>query len=325
MQLEQVSCPVCGSEDARLLVRARDLNTLMPGEFTLMRCRQCSMAYVNPRPTREEIAKYYPKHYWAPPPPEDTPPYLDVATRTALATIARDFPGGRVLDVGCGVGKVAAVMRERGLDAVGLEPYEHACNIAREHYGLECVCAFLQQADLPGQSFDAVTIFDVLEHVDDPVGDLRKARSILKPGGLVFVKVPNIDALQFRVLGRWWYWLDIPRHLMHFSPRSLHRALQEAGFADVRCRAIPDTQGAMVFQASILYWLRSAHLARRGIEVVPADGQSASEALEGKVYPGVPSAGKRLFRWVAKYILYAPFAFENLIGRSVELVGMARK
>jgi len=325
MALETIDCPVCGSPDARLWLTARDINLFRRGEFRLVRCPECHLVYMNPRPSRDDMSVYYPDHYWAPPPPDDVPPYLDAGMRRTLDLLVRDYPGGRVLDVGCAVGKLPALMRERGLDAVGLEPYEHAAGIARERYGLEVVCGFLQEADLPEASFDAITFFDVLEHLHDPVGDLRKARSLLKPGGAVFVKVPNIAALQARLFGKWWYWLDTPRHLTHFSPRSLRRALAEAGFRDISCRPIPETEGAMVFQTSLFYWLRGLHLARKGIQVEPRPGRPAGEVLQGHVYAGVPSAGKRAFRWFAKYVLYLPFAFENLIGRSVELLAVARK
>jgi len=325
MDLETVDCPVCGSAAADVVLVGRDFNTLYPGEFPLLRCRDCRMGYVSPRPTAAGIARYYPDHYWGPPPPEGVRPYIDRGTRAGIAAIVREHPGGRVLDVGCGVGKVVAFMRDRGLDAEGLEPYPHACRIARERYGIVCTCAFLQDAPLPEGSFDAVTFLDVMEHVDDPLGNLRAAYRLLRPGGLVCVKVPNFGALQARVLGRYWYWLDVPRHLLHFSPAPMERALREAGFAHVRARALPDWQGAMVFGTSLTYWLRDVHFRRRRLEVVPEAGQTTSDALVGKVYPGVPSAGKRAFRWLARNVAYVPFAFENLIGRSVELLATATK
>jgi SAM-dependent methyltransferase len=218
-----------------------------------------------------------------------------------------------------------AIMRGMGLEAVGLEPYEHACQMARERYGLEVICATLQEADLPESSFDAVTFFDVLEHVHDPVADVRRACELLRPGGFVYIKVPNIGALQASLFGPWWYWLDTPRHLFHFSPRSLRRALEVAGFQDIDCRALPDWQGAMVFETSVVYWLRGLQLRRLGVTVAPQGDQTVGDALEGKVYSGVPSIGKRAFRWLVRNVAYLPFAVENLIGRSVTLLATGRR
>ncbi len=184
----------------------------------------------------------------------------------------------------------------------------------------------LQEAPLPPASFDAVTFFEVVEHLHDPLGDLRHAHSLLKPGGAVFVKVPNLDALQARLFGPWWYALQVPRHLYHFTRASLSRLLGKASFGPVRCRAIPDWKlGALMFEISLLYWLRGRHLARKGVEVAPTPEQTTGEALGGQVYAGVSPAAKRAFRWVAKNILYAPIGFENLIGRSVELLAMGRR
>jgi SAM-dependent methyltransferase len=303
----------------------RDINVFGPGEFRLVRCDGCGLAYLDPRPGPADIGAYYPTRYWAPPTAEGTAHYVDAGMRRALTLLAREYPGGRVLDVGCGVGNMPALMRERGLDAVGLEPYEHAAQIARERYGLEVVCSFLQDAELPEGSFDAITMFDVLEHVHDPVGDLRTAYSLLKPGGAVVIKVPNFAALQAGLFGPWWYWLDPPRHLFNFTPRSLARALEAAGFPQVRSRAVPDLVGALVFETSVIYWLRGRHLARRGVQIEPGENETVGQALDGQVYASVPSAGKWAFRWFVRNVLYAPLAAENLVGRSVELLAVGRK
>lgn len=325
IQLEVIDCPICGIGESREVLRARDLKLFCPGEFRLVACHRCGLIYMNPRPAAADMGRYYPAHYWAPPPPSEAPPYLDAGMRRTLAALVRDYPGGRVLDVGCGIGRIPALMRERGLQAMGLEPYEHACQIAREHYGVEAVNAFLRDADLPEGSFDAVTMFDVLEHVHDPLGDLRRVHSLLRPGGALFVKVPNIASLQAELCGKWWYCLDIPRHLLHFSPRSLRQALKAAGFARVNCAAVPDSVGALVFETTVVYRLRDWLLARRGVEVAPAEGQTVGEVLEGEVYAGVPWQAKRVFRWLVRNVFYAPLAVENLVGRSVELLAVARR
>ena len=325
MQLERTDCPVCGPGATRDLFRVRDINVFGPGEFQLVRCEGCGLAYLNPRPGQSDIGTYYPTNYWSSPGPDSDAHTLDTGMERALCFLEREYPGGRVLDVGCGAGGNPALMRERGLDAMGLEPYEQAAQIARDRYGLAVVCRFLQDAELPEDSFDAITMFHVLEHVHDPVGDLRKAHSLLKPGGAVIIRVPNFAALQSVLFGAGWYWLDPPRHLFAFTPPSLARALEASGFTRVQSRALPDLVGALVFETSVVYRLRGRHLARHGVEVAPTGDQTPGEALEGKVYAGVPSAGKQAFRWLVRNVLYAPLAVENLIGRSVEVFAIGRK
>ena len=325
MRLEDTNCPLCASASSREILRACDLNTLLPGEFPLVRCAECGMVYVNPRPAPEELERFYPRHYWAPPPEEGRRAFCDRATRRSIGLLARTYPGGRVLDVGCGVGTAAALMREAGLRPVGLEPSEYACRVARERYGLEVICGYLGDAGLPERSFDAVTFFDVLEHVYDPVKELADARRLLNSGGLVVVKVPNIEALQARVFGRWWYCLDVPRHLNHFSPATLRRALEMAGFEVVAARAVPDWLGRMTFRTSLLYWLRGRAFERRGKRIVAQPGEVPRELLAGRVYPGVPAVAKKVFRWLAGTAIYLPLAVENFIRRSVQLLAIGRR
>ncbi len=325
MQLERVNCLLCRADDPRSLFEAQDINLLRPGTFGVVQCRRCGLVYTNPRPTRDAMSAFYPDEYWAGPPLGDAQPYLDRATRIALEQLGQAQPGQTVLDVGCGVGTVLRVLSRQGWGVCGVDVSQHACELAREFAGTDVFCGTLEDANFAEENFDAVTLFDVAEHLPDPVATLRHIRRLLRPGGRVFIKVPNMAALQARLLRRWWYWLDVPRHLVHFSPRTLARALQAAGFEDLQCRAIPTWAGGQVLETSVLYWLRSVRLRRKGIEVLPAEGQPVGESLEGHVYPGVPSLAKRAFRWGLRNVLYAPLAVENLLGRSAVLLAVAKR
>ncbi|MBM3499681.1 MAG: class I SAM-dependent methyltransferase [Armatimonadetes bacterium] len=325
MDLETVDCPICETDDTVELGHVRDLNLLRPGEFRLVRCRRCGLAYVNPRPTLQAIGDYYTADYWV-----DTQRCCDESAlgsslRETLRWLSRHRPGGRVLDVGCGAGHQAAALTRHGFCVLGLDPHEGACRVARELNGVDTVCATLAEADLPSESFDAVTFSSVLEHVHDPLQDLRRVLELLKPGGLVAIRAPNIGSWQACLLGRWWF-LEIPRHLYHFTPRTLHALLRKAGFVEVSSRAVPSWAfGSAVFEASVLHALRARHLARRGIEVTPTPGGTVGQALDGLVYGAVPSGAKRAFRWIVGRVVYLPLAIENLVGRSVELLGMGWK
>jgi hypothetical protein len=81
----------------------------------------------------------------------------------------------------------------------------------------------------------------------------------------------------------------------------------------------------VLFELSMLYWLRGILLARRGVSVAPVSEQPPSESLDGQVYASVPRVGKRAFRWLLRRVLYLPLAIENVVGRSVSLVGVAAK
>ncbi|HPO72955.1 MAG TPA: class I SAM-dependent methyltransferase [Armatimonadota bacterium] len=322
--LESVGCLFCGDSETDALTRVRDLKFFTPGEFCLVRCRRCRLIYLNPRPSPAGIAAYYPKEYWSESVGELPDVYLDRATRHMVNAICRRYPGGRVLDVGCGTGGLVAYFCDRGMDAMGVEPMARPAQLAREA-GLNVVTGYLAEAAFPDDSFDVITLVDVLEHTHDPVAVLAEARRVLKPGGMLMAKVPNISSLQARLMGPWWFALDVPRHLYHFSPATLRSALSRAGFRSVFARALPGVSGGLIFELSTLYWLRGLLLARRGITVPPVDERPASESLDGQVYASVPRAGKRAFRWCLRHLAYAPLSIENAIGRSVAIVGTGMK
>jgi ubiquinone/menaquinone biosynthesis C-methylase UbiE len=134
----------------------------------------------------------------------------------------------RLLDVGCHIGVMLEIAQERGWDAVGVEPSTWAATRARER-GLNVINATLANAHLAPNSFDAVTIWDVIEHLTNPASDLRQVYRVLKPGGVVGIHTIDIDSLLSRVMGHRWPWL-MEMHLYYFSPRTLGRMLSDIGF-----------------------------------------------------------------------------------------------
>lgn len=140
----------------------------------------------------------------------------------------------RVLDVGCNLGSFLADLRDRtNCSVVGLEPAPTPAKYAREHFHLDVHEACLD--DVVGSfapaSFDLITLWHVVEHLWAPRRDLHIVRSLLKPEGTLIVEVPNFDDPLRRLFGRSWSYIDVPRHLLHFTPRTLRNFLEEAGFA----------------------------------------------------------------------------------------------
>ncbi len=315
-----LDCPFCGDAPRRPLGRCRDTYLLVPGEFDRWRCERCGLVFLAPRPSLAEMARYYPPHYWQP-----DGPGADAGVHRALRHLLARCPGGRVVDVGCGSGVRTVAIRTAGFAVMGLEPYAEAARLAREHHGLEVCEGALQACNLPPGSVDAVTMFDVLEHLEDPRGDLEAARRLLRPGGTLVVKVPNAGAWQSHLFGGRWFHADPPRHLQMFTPAVLVRSLATCGYSDCRAETVPDpVTAAFFFEQSVLMGLRARQW--RSPSEVPDVGGDAllSTALEGKVYPGVPARGKRAFRWALRNLAYAPLAIENWCGGAVNLVGIAR-
>jgi SAM-dependent methyltransferase len=144
-----------------------------------------------------------------------------------LRKVQRAATSGRLLDVGCGKGSFLSYCTRQGWDAWGVEPSDNGRAMAKKRLGHRVVAT---PDELAHAGFDVVTLWHVLEHVDDPNSMLRELRRLIRPGGYILVCVPNIDSLQSRLGGAAWSHLDLPRHRVHFDSRTLCEALTRADY-----------------------------------------------------------------------------------------------
>jgi SAM-dependent methyltransferase len=192
---------------------------------------------MNPRPTRDGLRALYTEHYFESDDPacgypvyEKDGPSLREKAQRLLPALERHGRVGALLDVGCAYGFTLEVARERGWTVQGIEPAQAVGARVAERLGVP-VAGDLTAAALPTGSFDAVTLWDVIEHLPDPRATLGEVRRILRPGGLCSVVTPDVGSLAARVLGsRWEEKQKMPEHIYFFSRRSLTRLLDEAGF-----------------------------------------------------------------------------------------------
>lgn len=229
-------CDLCGSDRhvARIFA-ARDYEYGVPGEWVIARCAACRFLFQVPRPAPECLPSFYPPTYSAFAANPATSWLFRATYWLDARRVARLIgPRGRVLDVGCGAGAALLAMRERGKwDLWGLEPDEAAAVRARAR-GLDVETGGLMTSARPRASVDLIRMGHVIEHVLDPLGTLRLAWKLLRPGGVLFGETPNTDCWDFRLFGRYWGALHVPRHITFFDHRSLRDALARAGFVDVR-------------------------------------------------------------------------------------------
>jgi SAM-dependent methyltransferase len=228
----EVDCPLCDSAERTVVAREWGL--------TVVRCTTCSLVYVSPRlreseknyyaDTETKLAKYGAMLRGEMAHPRD-PNYLE-----HWATIARFKPRGRVLDVGSHLGFFLRLGRNRQWDLHGVEPSQESAAIGSAAFGLEIRAGYLPEAGYPPAYFDIVTLVDVFEHVAAPKGLLREIHRIMRPGGVLFIKVPNADysLLKHRLLGRLGQFdvFDSREHIVHYTESTLRRMVEEQGFRD---------------------------------------------------------------------------------------------
>jgi glycosyltransferase involved in cell wall biosynthesis/SAM-dependent methyltransferase len=250
-------CPACGSPlPAVSVVRGPDRLHGVPGEFEIAVCATCGSGRTMPFVPADRLGELYPSDYNAYALP--TQPLLRAAAtglfraRYSLALrsppLARmtQRPAGRLLDVGSGRGDLGVVLGGRGWGVVGVEPSAEAC-VEASGRGVHSIEGTLQTVGgelEPG--FDAVVFNHSLEHVVEPVEDLRIALRLLARGGIVIVSVPNFGGWQARRFGAEWFHLDLPRHRSHFTARGLLLLLARSGFADVEMTTSTSADGLPV-------------------------------------------------------------------------------
>lgn len=176
------------------------------------------------------------------------PPVHRAAIFSLDALLHPFVPDGALLELGCGSGAYLDLMRALGWRrVVGVDVSESAVRRVHEVLGIEAYLGDIREHGLPDQSFDAVSMSHTLEHLHDPVAALSEIRRLTKPGGRVAIVVPNVSSLGSRVLGRHWIGLDVPRHVVNFTPRGLRQALARAGLEVVALKT--SAQAAYTFVA----------------------------------------------------------------------------
>lgn len=255
-------CFLCGSAGADPLWTTCDRALGVAGIYTVVRCRECGFLYQRPRVSDEKLAECYPDHYPRHQEPSPRVPFKGSRRRISAARFAlsaglgyRGFVDGRVsfitrlrgrlllrrlrwdcppwvgqgryLDVGCGSGAALGVARALGWQVAGIEMDRAAAEKARQFTNEIYVGDVLAAPFAPGR-FDVVTALHVLEHVPDPVRLVRRMVEWLAPGGLLIIEVPNAAGLGARLFQEAWVGLELPRHLSHFSPETLHRVIERA-------------------------------------------------------------------------------------------------
>ncbi len=262
VQVEYVACDLCGADDYQVLHVLPDMLFGGPGEFPVVRCRRCGLIYVNPRPIASEMSRYYPHSYtpYKRAIEDERSKVLRWFRRHKLLARLRQveritgLQRGRLLDVGCATGLFIHEAARQGWQVEGVEFNSEVASYARVRLGLAVHHGTLESLNLPAESYDVITFWDVLEHTFSPSAVLRKAYRLLRPGGWVIILIPNSKSLDASLFGSYWNGFDVPRHLYVFSHEIMERLLQKAGFSEIGHRCY--FSGFFTFRTSLRRWLR---------------------------------------------------------------------
>ena len=239
--MEYIKCVLCNEDDTVMLFKCSDLRYSTSNEsFTLVKCNKCGLVYINPRPEKIAIDKYYSDNYR----PRKTLDAESLKRRIKKYTnkyIALRMenpwyidipPGANVLDIGCGSGELLMRLEELGCNAYGIDVDEITSNHLRKEMNLNVTtCDIDDGCSFQDNFFDVIIMRHSLEHVHDPVKVIQEVKRIMKLNGELIIGIPNIESVMARLTGEYWTDLDIPRHLFHFNPSTISRLLARSGFS----------------------------------------------------------------------------------------------
>lgn len=230
------SCPVCDSSGIQQVLVATD-HTVSGEPFSIWQCANCSLRFTQNVPEPAEIGRYYKSEEYIS--HSETSKgivnWLYLRVRKFTLSSKRNFievetriKKGNLLDVGAGAGAFVHHMKENGWRVEGVEPDPQAIERAKQQYGINLKPSPEIFSYQPS-TFDAVTMWHVLEHVHELHEYIKHIKSICKPGGKIFVAVPNFTSFDADHYGSAWAAYDVPRHLYHFSPAAMHELVKRHG------------------------------------------------------------------------------------------------
>lgn len=235
--LVEVKCNLCGSDNFKVLENVRI--SPLGGESRLVRCKKCGLAYLNPQHEEAEERRFYASECFEKDPIEVwTTERLGIFKHN-LKLIKRRKKGGRLLDLGCGMGQFIKIAKDDGFDVLGMDISKPAVEYARRNFGLEIIESTLKDAGLNGDSFDVVTAWNTIDQLSNPLGELKEIYRILKNGGIVAIRVPNVNFHLFfySILKNFFRGRSLIKppvfHNFMFSPKTAVAMLKKAGFENI--------------------------------------------------------------------------------------------
>ncbi len=221
-------CDNCGSFKLEVFL-TNVISWEHAGSFNFIRCIHCGLICLYPRPAQSAIGKYYPKEsYWG---DDDSKAARDNRYNFIYQQIMNKKEKGTILDIGAGTGLFLTKFNDLGWEVSGIELSKTAVSFAQENFGIKLRNGDFLDFSFPKEHFDVVTLNNVLEHLYKPSDTLKKIFQVLKNDGLLVITIPNIESLGSKIFGKNWHALQPPRHLYHFSVKTITDMLGRSRFS----------------------------------------------------------------------------------------------
>lgn len=232
-------CPWCDSEKTQIHLWVKDL-FLTNEAFEIHECLKCGLLFTEPRPKPKEIGKYYQsEEYYSHqenkkgfvPRIYEAVKSVNLKKKYKMAT--KGLEPGRMLEIGCGAGDFLHTMEKHGWTCTGIEPSESAKEIATKKVKAKLLNP--QEIDkLEDESFDLITMWHVLEHVDNLKEEIKQLQRLLKKGGRLVLALPNFKSADAQYYKEYWAAYDVPRHLNHFCHESINNIFKTTDFKRIK-------------------------------------------------------------------------------------------
>jgi len=255
----KIACPLCRGKNHQKLYQKDG--------FWLVECRGCGLVFVNPRLEVAKIRKHYDKMYYQSKNPTDKTRYFDYNFRYLKShekqrfkdifnNLAKFLPQkGRLLDVGAATGFLVLEAKKRDWQAEGVEISKWAAEYGRKNLKVKMHVGDIFAAGFKKDLFDAITMLDILEHLEDPIKELREAHRVLKKGGLIFIETINFDNFITKTLIRNNYKHMVPAyHLIYFGRCQLRAFLKKAKFQVIKEQLTSTSVGDYEYEGFNMYW-----------------------------------------------------------------------
>jgi len=227
-------CILCNSPNRTILIQQ--------GDWTVYRCADCGLGFLDPRPAQDELQDLYRNDYFS--------SHYDEGLKTDSPEMRRRISQeghrikffrkfkkhGKVLDIGCGMGYFLYACRKHGYEAEGQDVSGDSTSYVRNELKISVTTGQIEEIDIEDNSMDIITMWHALEHTPDPREHLKKARMWLKSDGLLIVDVPNYEGTDAQKMWNCWSGWSLPYHLYHFTPQTLDSMLTMHGFKIIRTK-----------------------------------------------------------------------------------------